>query len=76
MWNKIRIYLSELWSGKEAWAFWPAVYSCQHSITEGEEFGEDDGEHGLTTAMAVTQGELQQIQQALWEADGRQQAEV
>lgn len=54
----------------------PAVHSCQSGVTEREEFGEDDCEHGLTAAVAVSQGELQQVQQALWEADGRQQVEV
>lgn len=52
------------------------MHSCQCGVTEGEEFGVDDGEHGLTAAVAVSKGELQQVQQALWEADGRQQAEV
>lgn len=50
--------------------------SCQCGVTEGEEFGVDDGEHGLTAAVAVSQGEPQQVQQALRETDGRQQAEV
>lgn len=39
-------------------------------------FGVDAGEHGLAAAVAVTQGELQQVQQALWEAGGRKQAEL
>lgn len=56
--------------------FKPAVHSCQDCVTEREEFGVDDGEHGLAAAVAVTQGELQQVQQALWEAYGRQTVEV
>lgn len=52
------------------------MHSSQCSVAEGEEFGVDDGEHGLATSVAVSQGELQQVQQALWEADGRQQVEV
>lgn len=54
----------------------PAVHSCQDCVTEREEFGVDDGEHGLAAAVAVTQGELQQVQQALWEAYWRQTVEV
>lgn len=56
--------------------FLPAVHSCQSSVTQGEEFWVDDGEHGLAAAVTVAQWELQQVQQALWEGDGRQQAEV
>lgn len=48
------------------------MYSCQRSVTEREEFGVDDDEHGLTAVVAVTQREPQQVQQALWETDGRQ----
>lgn len=55
---------------------WPAVHSCQRGVTEGEEFGIDDGEHSLTAAVAVSQGELKEVQQALREGDGRQQVEV
>lgn len=55
---------------------WPAVHSCQGGVTEGEEFGVDDREHGLAASVTVTEGELQQIPQALWEGDGRQQAEL
>lgn len=36
----------------------PAVNSCQCRLSEGEQFGVDDGEHGLTAAVAVSQGEL------------------
>lgn len=54
----------------------PAVHSCQGGVTEGEEFGVDDREHGLAASVTVTEGELQQIPQALWEGDGRQQAEL
>ena len=52
------------------------MHSCQGGVTEGEEFRVDDGEHGLAAAVAVTQRELQQVQQALWEGDGGQQIEV
>lgn len=48
------------------------MYSCQRSVSEGEEFGVDDGEHGLAAAVAVTQREPQQVQQALRQTDGRQ----
>lgn len=48
--------------------------SCQHGVAQGEDFGVDAGEHGLAAAVAVSQGEAQQVQQALWEAGGRQQA--
>lgn len=52
------------------------MHSCQGGFTKGEEFGVDDGEHGLAAAVAVTQGELKQVQQALGERDGRQQIQV
>lgn len=52
------------------------MHSCQCGVTEGEEFGVDDGEHGLAATVTVSQGELKQVQQALWEGDGRQQVEV
>lgn len=52
------------------------MHSCQGGVTEGEEFGVDDREHGLAASVTVTEGELQQIPQALWEGDGRQQAEL
>ena len=50
--------------------------SCQGGVTKGEKFGVDDGEHGLAATVTMTQGEMQQLQQALWEGDGRQRAEV
>lgn len=50
--------------------------SCQHGVTEGKEFGVDAGEHGLAAAVAVSQGELQQVQEALREAGRRQQVEL
>lgn len=50
--------------------------SCQHGVTEGKEFGVDAGEHGLAAVVAMSQGELQQVQQALWEAGGRQQVKL
>lgn len=56
--------------------FWPAVNSSQHGVAEGKEFGVDAGEHGLAAVVAVSQGELQQVQQVLWEAGGRQQAKL
>lgn len=52
------------------------MHSGQGGVTEGEELWEDDGEHGLAAAVAVSQRELQQVQQALWEGDGRQQVEL
>lgn len=52
------------------------MHSCQCGVTQGEEFGVDGGEHGLTAAVAVAQREPQQVQQALWEADGRQDDDV
>lgn len=51
----------------------PAVHSCQGCVTQREELGIDDGEHGLAASVAVTQRELQQVQEALWKSDGRQQ---
>lgn len=54
----------------------PAVHPGQRCGPEREEFGIDDGEHGLKAAVAVTQGEPQQVQQALRETDRGQQVEV
>lgn len=42
----------------------PPVHSSQCCVSEREEFGVDDGEHGLTAAMAVTQRTLEQLEQA------------
>lgn len=39
----------------------PPVHSSQCCVSEGEEFGVDNGEHGLTAAMAVTQRTLEQL---------------
>lgn len=50
--------------------------SCQQGVAEGKEFGVDAGEHGLAAVVAVSQGELQQVQQVLWEAGGRQQVKL
>lgn len=50
--------------------------SCQHGVAEGKEFGIDAGEHGLAAVVAVSQGELQQVQQVLWEAGGGQQVKL
>lgn len=50
--------------------------SCQHGVAEGKEFGVDAGEHGLAAVVAVSQRELQQVQQVLWEAFGRQQVKL
>lgn len=55
---------------------WPAVDSGQHRVTQREKLGIDDGEHGLAATVTVTQRELQQVQQALWEDDGRQQVQA
>lgn len=59
-----------------AWASLPAVHPRQRRGAEGEELGVDDGEHGLKAAVAVSQRETQQVQQALREADRGQQVEV
>lgn len=48
--------------------------SRQHGVPQGEEFGVDAGEHGLAAAVAVSQREAQQVQQALWEAGEGQRA--
>lgn len=50
--------------------------SCQRGVTEREEFGVDDGEHGLAAAVTMSQREVEQVQQALWEGDGRQQVQL
>lgn len=56
--------------------FSPAVHPCQGGVAEGEQLGVDDGEHGLAAAVAVAQGELQQVQQTLWEYDGRHEVQL
>lgn len=45
------------------------MHSCQYGVTEGKEFGVDDGEHGLTAAMAVPQGKKQQVLETLGDVD-------
>lgn len=50
--------------------------SGQRRVTQREKLGIDDGEHGLAATVTVTQRELQQVQQALWEDDGRQQVQA
>lgn len=45
----------------------------QDGVPQGEGFGVDAGEHGLAAAVAVSQGDTQQLQQALGEAGGRRQ---
>lgn len=52
------------------------MHPRQRRGAEREELGVDDGEHGLKAAVAVSQRETQQVQQALGEADGGQQVEV
>lgn len=50
--------------------------SCQCSVSKREQFGINDGKHDLTAAMAVAQRELQQVQQTLWEGDGRKDIQI
>lgn len=51
----------------------PSVHSSQCGVSEGEMFGVDDGEHGLTTVMAVTQRTLEQLEQAGGQQERRQE---
>lgn len=54
----------------------PPVHSSQCGVSEGEEFWIDNGEHGLTAAMAVTQRTLEQLQQAGGQQERRQERRV
>lgn len=52
------------------------MHTGQRCGAQREEFGVDGGEHGLKAAVAVSQWETQQVQQALGEADRGQEVEV
>ena len=52
----------------------PAVHPSQWGLSEGEELGVDDGEHGLAAAVTVAQGAQQYVQETLGQQEGRQEA--
>lgn len=43
----------------------PLVHSCECGLSKRKQFRVDDGEHGLTTAVTVTQRPPDHIQQTL-----------
>ncbi len=52
------------------------MHSCESGLSERKQFRVDDGEHGLTAAVTMSQRPPDHIQQTLGQQEGRQEPHI